>query len=441
MTANKILQHSGRWILLILSAVPLVLWLFEPGLSFKFYDLPIGLRSLGDVFGLCGMAMFSLVLILSARFKFLERFFKGMNESYTVHHFFGALAFCMLLFHPLLIAYDYLSISFRAVALFLLPGANIAQNFGIFGLFIMTVALVITFYTKLKYQVWKFTHKFLGVAFIFAFLHTFLIGYDVASNYPLKVYLFVLGSLALVAYFCRSLFPNYLVKTFDYKVKDTKSHPDKIWEIEFEDRDGKMPEKIKFKAGQFVFLKLFKSYLSEEAHPFTISSAPGQPLRLAIKELGDYTNKLSEVRAGDLATVEGPFGVFDFRAKQGNKNQVWVAGGIGITPFLSMLRSFSDKDQDYKIDLYYSVKNENCLAFSEEMKEKAEKNKNLNIIFWITEKRGFLTADSIKANTSEPGERDYFICGPPVMMSALKKQLLQQGIKKNKVHTEEFQLY
>ena len=132
MNKNRILQNSGWWILSILSLSPLVFWFFgPPGApfgSFRFSNLSLFSRSLGDVFGLCGMAMFSLVLILSARLKFFENFFHGINESYTAHHFFGGLAFCLLLFHPLFLAYNYFLISFKAAALFLLPSSNLAQN-------------------------------------------------------------------------------------------------------------------------------------------------------------------------------------------------------------------------------------------------------------------------------------------------------------------------
>jgi predicted ferric reductase len=393
-------------------------------------------RSLGDAAGLCGMAMFSLVMILSARLKFFEKFFKGINESYTAHHFFGGLAFCLLLFHPLLLAYRYFLISYKAAALFLLPSTSLALNFGILGLFVMIITLVLTFYTKLKYQVWKFTHKFLGVAFIFAFLHTFLIGADVATNQPLRIYLFVLGIGAIVAYFYRTLFADYLVRIFDYKVTGIKEYEDKIWEITFQPKN----REIKFTPGQFAFVKLFSNEISKEPHPFSFSSANGSPLKIAIKELGDYTNKIGKIREGDLAVFEGPFGAFSFRNYQ-NKKQIWIAGGVGITPFLSMLRDLTDKDSDYIIDIYYSVKDESCLAFKSEIELIAKNNKNLNVIFWVTNKEGFINGDYITEKIPDLKDRDILICGPGIMMSALKDQLFNKGLAKNQIHAEEFQLY
>jgi len=197
----RIPQNSGWWIISVLSFLPLALWFLAGSLAFKFSNSSLVFRSLGDIFGLCGMAMFSLVMIISAKLKFFEKFFKSSGELYLAHHVFGGLTLCLLLFHPLFLACNYLSISFRAAALFLLPGSNWALNFGIIGLFIMIIALVFTFYTKLKHQTWLFTHKFLELAFVFAFLHTFLIGGDLLLNLPLKIYLLVLGILAIIIYF------------------------------------------------------------------------------------------------------------------------------------------------------------------------------------------------------------------------------------------------
>ena len=436
MTKNKILQNSGWIILSVLSFAPVLLWLLEPSLIQKFSSLSQTTTSLGDIAGLCGMAMFSLVMILSARAKFFEKFFNGVNESYTAHHFFGGLAFVFLLFHPILLAYQYALTSFNSAALFLLPSNYWAQNFGTLGLFVMILALLVTFYSKLKYQVWKFTHKFIGLAFIFAFLHTFLIGADVASNIWLKIYLFILGALAIITYFYRTLFADYLVRVFNYKVKGVKQYDDKIWEISFAPQN----RAIEFAPGQFGFIKLLSNEVTKEIHPFSFSSANGNPLKIAIKELGDYTNKIGKLKEGDTALVEGPFGAFNFRSFK-NKKQVWIAGGIGITPFLSMLRSVTKEDSGYEIDLYYSVKDENSLAFKDEMDEIFQKYKNVNITYWVTSKDKFLTAEAIAAKISDLKERDIMICGPSIMMNALKGQLMFMQITKDQIHSEEFNLY
>lgn len=428
---------SFGWIILpILAILPAFFWIFQSPLLARFSSLQSTALSVGDMAGLTGMAMFSLVIILSARLKFFEKFFRGINELYIVHHFLGGLAFCLLLLHPLFLAYNYLSISFKSAALFLLPSQNLAQNLGILGLFVMIIALIITFYFKIKYQIWKFTHKFMGLAFIFSFFHTFLIGADIAENFWLKLYLLILSILAIAAYFYRAIFAGFFVKTFDYKIKNIKTQNDKIWEITLEAQN----EPINFSPGQFAFFKFFSDSLSKEIHPFSLCSATGNPLKIAIKELGDWTNKIGNLKAGDLVKIEGPFGIFSYKNFE-NKKQVWVAGGAGITPFLGMLRSLTEKDFDYRIDLYYSAKDENAFAFRQEITEISAKNKNVRMLFWATDKNGLINADSIKQKTLDLNERDILICGPPIMMGSLKKQFLGQGIEINKIHTEEFRLY
>lgn len=431
---NKILSKSGFWILRIVCGLPIIFWAIQMPISLRFSSLTSSTYSLGGLFGLVGMAMFAMSLILSARLKIFEKFFNGMNEVYSAHHNLGAMAFCLLLFHPILLLYSYLVISFSSALTFLVPSANnMAQTYGTIGLFLMILPLFVTFYVKLKYHVWKFTHKFLGVAFVFGFMHTFLIGSDIAINLYLKYYLFVLSIVAIVAYIYRTILGKYLVHKYEYKVKFIVRQIDNIWEIEFEP----VGEKMQYKSGQFVFLKIQNPNLSSEAHPFSISSATGDNLKIAIKELGDYTKKIGLVEVGDKAEIEGPYGTFSF--ENFGKNQVWIAGGVGITPFLSMLRVLNKIQTSFNIDLYYSVKDEDGLAFKEEIEKIS--NNNIKVNFWVSSKDGFINANSINKKTVNLKDRDILICGPAIMMTSLKKQFLEIGIRKDKIHTEDFKFY
>jgi predicted ferric reductase len=431
------MKHFGWHILAILSGLPFLLWLFGSPINYKLYSMPLIARGVGDVLGLCGFAMFALVIILSARLRVFEKFFKGINESYTAHHIFGGLALCLLLFHPLFLAFNFIAVSYTSAALFLLPSLdNLPKSFGIAGLAIMILALIITFYTKLKYQVWKFTHKFMGLAFLFAFFHVFLAGSNVAQNQWLKIYLLVLSFGAFAAYFYRVFYIDILPKGYKYVFQEIKEDKDKIWEITLKPQN----REIKFAPGQFGFVKILSKNISREIHPFSFSSANGNPLKIAIKELGDYTNKMGSVGAGDLAFVEGPYGAFNFKNHK-NKNQIWIAGGVGIAPFLSMLRSLYENNPDYKIDLYYSAKSRELFAFKEEIEKITENNKNFRVIFWATDQSGFLTANLVKDKTENLFEKDILICGPKPMMDSLKSQFVGFGVSEKKIHTEDFQLY
>lgn len=425
----------GWWAVPAIALFPAVVYLLQQPLAEKFPNFWAGAFSLGDIAGLVGMALFSCVIILSARLKFLERFFKGLNQSYVVHHKFGVYAFILLLAHPVLLAIIFLSQSFKSFFIFFLPNSDLAQNMGIAGLLVMATALIITLYLKIKYQVWKFTHKFLGLAYIFALFHIFLIGADVTENNILTIYFTILGTCAVLAYSYRVLFPKLFVKRYNYNIKNIQLFADQTWELEFEPAGKAM----KFSAGQFAFLQIISNAVTKEWHPFTMSSSPTENLKFGIKELGDWSKNLGQVKAGDRAKVEGPFGVFNFRKY--SHNQIWIAGGIGVTPFLSWMRDFSQNDKDYQIDFYYSAKNDQLFAFKAELEKIAQKFPNIKMHFWSTDKQGFLTAEKIKELNPNALSADIFVCGPAGMMAAFKKQFADLGAKKSQIHTEDFQLY
>lgn len=431
----KTKKYLGRIILWVLALLPMVLWLFQDLSLARFSNLQIFIFSLAKIAGLTGMALFSLTIILSSRLKIFEKLFKGINGVYINHHFMGGLAFSLLLFHPLLLALSYLLISPESAILFLLSFAYWPRNYGRIALSIMIVALIITFYINLKYQIWKFSHKFLGLAFIFAFLHILFIGSDIAINPFLKIYFLTLGTLGISAFLYRAIFGKFLVKKFEYVIENIINLPDYTMEIEM--RPAK--KELKFLPGQFVFTSFVSESISKEFHPFSMSSSDSSPLKIAIKELGDYTQKIKGLKKGDKVKIEGPYGKFNF--KNFGEKQIWIAGGIGVVPFLSMARSLTSGDSNYKIDLYYSAKNDNSFVFSDELIQISKNNANLKIMLWQTDKQGFITAEAIKKTSSEINNCEILICGPQVMMTELKKQFLKLGIKKNKIQTEEFQLY
>ena len=122
-------------------------------------------------------------------------------------------------------------------------------------------------------------------------------------------------------------------------------------------------QKMDYKPGQFVFIRFLLSGVKElpsEWHPFSISSAPGEDkLAISVKALGDYTNALPKLKQGCIVEIEGAYGKFTYTNFK-NRDQIWIAGGIGVTPFTSMAKSLPD--DGYSIDLYYSVKSETELV-------------------------------------------------------------------------------
>jgi len=428
----RIKNNFGWTVFIVLSLLPIIFWYFSKPISTRFVSSTTTLTSLGQITGLVGMAMFALTLILSSRLKFLENYFGGLNKVYIAHHIFGSIAFILLLFHPLILAGKFAQVSARSAALFLLPGSDWSINFGIIALFLMMIFLVLTFFAKLPYQIWKFSHKFLGFAFFFAALHSFFIPSDISRDPILRIYMLALAGVGIIAFTYRAVLTKFFVRYFEYSVEEVKILAENVVEIIMSPK-GK---RINFTPGQFVFVSFVDNNISAESHPFSISSAVSEKnLRLTIKSLGDYTSQLRNLKAGALAKIEGPFGKFSHQDVK-NKNQIWIAGGIGITPFLSMVKSL--ENAEYKIDLYYCVNNEKETIFFEELLKISQQNPNFRVVPFYSEKQGFINAEFIQKISGELNNKEIFLCGPPAMMKNLKEQFLKLKVSRENIHSEEF---
>ncbi len=426
-------KNLGLISIFILLLVPIVRWFLIAPLDLRFFDLNTTMTSLGQLAGLVGITLFSVNLILSSRLKFLDRFFYGLDRVYNHHRTIGAIAFSLLLFHPLFLVVKYIQISLRSAALFFIPvGNQPGVNFGIIALFLMIVLMGITFYLSLKYQNWKLTHKFMVAVFIFAILHVISVTSDVSRDSFLRFYILGLSFLGLAGGFYRAFLSGFINRDFKYRVKRVSALSNEVTEVELEPT-GRV---IEFKPGQFVFVRFSGESVSSESHPFSISSAPGgNNLKLTIKSLGDFTGTLKNLKAEDPVLVAGPFGKFSYE-NVSSKDQIWIAGGIGITPFLSMARNLGNSDR--KIDLYYCVDNQKEAVLSDELATIAARNGNFNLIPWYSTEKGYINGQRISDLSGGFTSKDILLCGPVGFMQALKKQLLKLNVARRRIHFEQF---
>ncbi|MEK7635301.1 MAG: ferric reductase-like transmembrane domain-containing protein [Patescibacteria group bacterium] len=433
----KFLKNNlGYFLAWFLAILPIVIWLFIKPLSGRFVSSGDIFRSLGQITGLFGMALFSVNFILSARFKFLDKVFNGLNRVYVKHHLIGIFSFCLLLFHPVFLIIQYLFISLAAAFAFILPN-SLYVDLGKIALTIFILLMVFTFYWKLKYQNWKNTHKFLGIVLVLGIFHMVFVTSDISNNVLLKYYMIGLSGLGVISYFYGTVLKIYKKKEYKYKLEKVVKINDSVVELTL----IPLSEKIKFLAGQFVFLRMEIDGILSESHPFSITSHPGNgDLSLGIKTLGDYTSMVYLSKPGVICKIEGPFGVFSF-VKAKSKKQIWIAGGIGITPFLSMARQIGtggNEMNQYKVDLFYSVKNENETAFKDELSQISAKNNNFRFHQHFSDKEGYISAEYVFNKSGDILEADIFLCGPADFMKSLRDQFIKLGFNNNKIHSEEF---
>lgn len=196
-----------------------------------------------------------------------------------------------------------------------------------------------------------------------------------------------------------------------------------------------LKEKLNFNPGQFVFVTFKNKKLTNESHPFSISSSTNEKeLKIAIKTSGDYTKTLKKnLSLGTIAKVEGPFGIFTYKNKK--PDQIWIAGGIGITPFISMLKEMATTNNQTKIDLYYCIHNEKEGIYLDVLQNL---NENINLIPYYSDGNKHINANYIINNSQNVEHKDILICAPVKMIQSLKTQLINKGIKKESIYSEEF---
>lgn len=402
--------------------------------QFTFFSLT---SSLGQLTALAGTVLFALSFLLATRARWTEWLFGSLDRAYIAHHAFGGIAFILLLFHPLLAALSYMVFSFRLALQLLIPTLqDVPILLGILALLSMIVFLVITFYffRSFRYQRWKLIHQLLGVSMALGMLHALLTPNDVFFRSPfLKDYMVGVMSLGLIAFLYRVVLGMWLVRRVPYTVQAVRQLPSQVTEIVLK----AVGHGVQFMPGQFVFAS-FSGRVGTEWHPFSISSDPAMPqIHLSAKGLGDYTKSLATLQPGSIARLEGPYGSFTY-LKYGSR-QVWIAGGIGITPFLSMARAL-DPQAAYQIDLLYSVRTHADTVYDQELADIAKVKPNLRYHLWITERDGFLTANEASKRVESLVEAEVLLCGPQIMMTALTAQLRAEGLTRSRIHFEQFAL-
>jgi predicted ferric reductase len=189
-------------------------------------------------------------------------------------------------------------------------------------------------------------------------------------------------------------------------------------------------------AGQFVFVRFDGD---AEPHPFTLSSAwqDDGRLLLLIKELGDYTAGLpARLHCGDLVRVEGPYGQFNFKGKAAG--QIWIGGGIGITPFIARMKHLALHPSSELVDLVHTTPRLDAHASANLAHDARAAGVNLHVL--LDARDGLLTGERLRAMVPNWAVRDIWFCGPAGMGDALRRDLCAQGLPAAAFHQELFNL-
>jgi predicted ferric reductase len=203
---------------------------------------------------------------------------------------------------------------------------------------------------------------------------------------------------------------------------------------------------FRFSPGQFGWLTLWGSPFQITAHPFSFSSSAAAAdgrVEMSIRNLGDFTSGIDKVPVGQRVYLDGPYGAFTI-GKPADMH-VLIAGGVGVTPMMSMIRTLADRGDQRPVVLLYGSKNWDSITFREEL-EALKARLKLTIVHVLadppagwTGEQGFINAEMFKRHLPPPfADHEYFICGPNVMMDAIEKALGEMNVPMSKYHSERY---
>ncbi|HEX9804508.1 MAG TPA: ferric reductase-like transmembrane domain-containing protein, partial [Candidatus Dojkabacteria bacterium] len=189
---SLIRRKLKKYILIIVfQLITLILWIYakyERGEEYAFGNIPI---YLSQIFALWGLIFFSINYFIATRMQSIEYFFGGLDKVYKFHRFIGESAFVMILAHPILLAIDSLPHLIIVKTLFIpfIPSGSFAKSMGIISLYIYAILILITIFRFLPYNIWKLTHKLMGIPFFFAAIHGLMAESDVKHVFILRYWI------------------------------------------------------------------------------------------------------------------------------------------------------------------------------------------------------------------------------------------------------------
>ena len=393
--------------------------------------------------GFVGLTQMAVQFVLIARYRNVTAPY-GIDIILQYHRQIALMALALILAHPAILVIENPA---RLGMLNPFGGnwASRAGNLAVYALVLLVLFSVFRQRINLDYEVWRVTHTLLGItALAFAHLHVSLAGVYLNTFWKQGLWK-VFGVLMLSSLVYLRIIKPALQKRERYQVAELRRERGQTWSLALEPvghaGTGFMP-------GQFAWIKLGDTPYTIEEHPFSFSSSAekGDRIEFGIKELGDFTSELKQVPAGTTAYLDGPHGAFSIDRVPA-AGYVLIGGGIGITPMMSILRTMADRDDVRPVLLLYGEKVWEGVAYREDL-EALKAKLNLSVVYVLEDppedwqgETGFITEELLKRRLpKERIKREFFVCGPPIMMEVVQEALIARGVALESIHMEHFNL-
>ncbi len=403
---------------------------------------------------IAGILAYTYILnqfILGGRPRYFDRIY-GVDKLLRFHTVMGSVIFFLLLAHLIL----------KSLYLF---EVNLQVRLGqaAFGLFVLVILASLVFMghtilvklrplaalrrfaarrLRLQYQHLRLFHNLTAIAIIAALAHVLLAAST--REQPHRTAIMAAWWVVAVGF--------YVVHKFVRPLRNRR-RPFEVTQVRAENQDTvtvalEAPDVDAFshKPGQFAFFRVLNGTTGREEHPFTISSGRGDGrVTVTSKAVGDWTTSFLSTEVGHKVAVDGPYGVFSYVRLPVDTPVVFVAGGIGITPFLSMLESMAHRGDDRRVELFWAVRKREDLIRWDTMRLMSDQLPNLRLFATLSRdeapgmRSGRPSVDWLEENDAIRHDgTHYYLCGPVPMMEGLIRDLKKRNIPTGRIHFEKF---
>lgn len=395
--------------------------------------------------GIWSIALMALIMLLALRPAWLERPLGGMDRVYRLHKWAGILAVGAGAAHwliklaggPLKTLLGTDGRPARDLTLTLFEGSRgIAKDLGEWSIYALLLMLALTLWRRFPYHAWRLAHRVMPALFLVLAFHAVALA---PAGYWTGITGLLLAPLLAAGIWSAGV-------ALAGRIGHGRRSHGRITALERK-RDGVLEVECRLdagwrghQAGQFAFVRFDRR---EGAHPYTIASAPRRDgvIRFEIKALGDYTSRLpGALRVGQPVEVEGPYGCFQLDADAGAP-QVWVAGGIGVTPFLAWLDTLAaDPTRAPSAQLHYCVRDAAADPFAATLRERCAALPSIQLNIHDAARGQRLDATQLTLDSAPGHAAQVWFCGPAGLARSLRAGLRRLGRTDVRWHQEAFQM-
>jgi predicted ferric reductase len=397
---------------------------------------------------LVGFTLISLQFVLAGRLSWIEGPF-GLGRLMRFHRAMGIVAAALLLAHPLLLITNFGPfLLFRVrVHWYLWVG-----RLGAIILLLLVLTGLLRRVVPFRYETWRRLHAAAALLLLtMGALHSLAIGDDLTNTRARVLWLAVAVVGSGACGYSRLVRPK-LMRTPGrrhlFTVESVRPEAPNVWTVTLSRVATRTTSPFNYAPGQFQFIRIRRKSRWSEEHPFTIASSPArnEEICLTIKGCGDFTSQIGLVQKGELATIHGPFGRFSHLFYPEERDLVFIAGGVGITPHISMLRYMRDTRDPRRVLLLYASRREADVLFGQELKEMERDGfPKLSVVHILSEptrdwhgESGRLDTDRVVRWVGGMNGKAFYLCCPPPMTRALLRGLKRKGVSSHSLHTDFF---